>query len=108
MKRRQIDLYCYEVELWEKDDYPWIEAKKLNLPRELIHKLDDVGIIELKKGQVRSDQIHRIFKALRLQRTLGINLPATAVVMELLDRMDEMQEELNVLHRELARLKRER
>ncbi len=106
MKKWQVELYCFEVELCE-EDHTWVDIRKLNLPRDLIAKLGDVGIIEIRSERIRSDQINRIFKALRLKRTLGVSLAATAVIMELLDRMEEMHQELEEMHRELERLKRE-
>lgn len=56
--------------------------------------MDELGVIEIRENMIRVDQVRRIFKALRLQRMLGINLAGTGVILQLLDQIQTLQEEL--------------
>lgn len=93
MKKYQLEIYCFDPETCD-DYYIWIDSENVELPAELLAKMGDLGIVEMKGNQVRADQIRRAYKALRLHRTLGVNLSGTAIILELLDRMEQMQEEL--------------
>lgn len=92
MKKYQLEVFCFDTESCE--DYIWVEMKNVELPAELLLKMADLGIVEIQGQQVRADHIGRAYKALRLHRSLGVNLSGTAVILDLLDRMEKMREEL--------------
>lgn len=92
MKKYQLEVFCFDAGTC--DDYIWVELENVELPPELIIKMADLGIVEIRGQQVRADHIGRAYKALRLHRSLGVNLSGTAVILELLDRLEEMREEL--------------
>ncbi len=92
MKKYQLELFCFDAGIC--DSYIWIDMDDVDLPGELLNKMAELGIIEVKDRQVRADHIGRAYKALRLHRSLGVNLSGTAVILELLDRLEELHEEL--------------
>jgi hypothetical protein len=92
MKKVHLQLYCFEPELCE--EYAWIEIEAVGLSPKILAEMDELGVIEIRENMIRVDQVRRIFKALRLQRMLGINLAGTGVILQLLDQIQTLQEEL--------------
>ncbi len=99
MERYSIELFCFDVGISE-EEYRWIDINRLNISSDLLQKLVELGIIETRENRVRSDQIHRIFKVLRLRRTLGLNLTGAAVILELLEEIEHLKEENQRLRKE--------
>jgi len=70
-------------------------------PAETIIRMVDYGVISPLEGETsRQWRFHRSAliradKALRLKRDLGINLAGTALVLELLDEIDDLNAKLN-------------
>ena len=92
MGKYQLELFCFEVVSCE--NYIWVDLNDVNLPAALLEKMAELGIVEIKGRQIRADHIGRAYKAVRLHRALGVNLSGTAVILDLLDRMDELIEAL--------------
>ena len=76
-------------------------------PAETILKLVDHGIITPYEIESRAKSVHhwqfqrndlvRADKALRLKKDLGINLAGVALVLELMDELNELRNQLNNL-----------
>ncbi len=96
MKKYQVEIYCFDAEICE-EEYRWVELHRLGLPRDLLLKMGDLGIIDIRQHYIRTDQVGRIYKALRLQRALGVNLMGASVILDLLEQMEDLQEELDQL-----------
>lgn len=92
MNKYQLEVFCFDAGTC--DDYIWVELKNVELQPELLSKMADLGIVEIREQKVRADHVLRAYKALRLHRSLGVNLSGTAVILDLLDRMENMREEL--------------
>lgn len=76
------------------------------LPAEQVISMVNHGIIEPIEPQMTSicwqfsgDSIIRVQEAVRLQRDLGINLPGTALVLELLDEVKALRQQVSSLQR---------
>ncbi len=96
MKKYQLEIYCIEAEICESHSI-WVDLDNVELPGEMLLKMADLGIIDIKERQVRADHIGRAYKALRLHRSLGVNFNGAAVILDLLDRIEEMNEKLKQL-----------
>ncbi|CAG5085658.1 chaperone modulator CbpM [Parvicella tangerina] len=71
--------------------------------RTLILTMEEYGLIEVvKEGYVESSYLPRIEKIIRFHSDLDINFEGIDVILNLLDRMDEMNEELIVLRNKLS------
>lgn len=92
MKKYQLEIYCIKAEICESHN--WVDFDSVELPREMLFKMADLGIIDVKGRLVRADHIGRAYKALRLHRSLGVNFNGAAVILDLLDRIEQMSEEL--------------
>jgi len=92
MNKYQLELFCFEV--GNCDSHVWVDLNAVSLPEALLEKMAELGIVEIKGRQIRADHIGRAYKAVRLHRALGVNLSGAAVILDLLDRMDELIEAL--------------
>jgi len=66
---------------------------------DMLKTLHEMGIIEIQEGWIDHRQLQRVYKALRLKNSLGVNMPGAAIILDLLDRIEEMQEEIDRLKR---------
>lgn len=98
MKKYQVEIFCFEAKIWE-EDYNWIDLNDLGLPEELVRRMSETGIVEVRNNRVRSDQISRIYKALRLQKNLGINLAGAGIILNLMEEMESLKDEIERLKR---------
>ena len=98
MKKYQVEIFCFEAKIWE-EDYNWINLNDLGLPEELVRRMSETGIVEVRNNRVRSDQISRIYKALRLQKNLGINLAGAGIILNLMEEMESLKDEIERLKR---------
>jgi MerR family transcriptional regulator/heat shock protein HspR len=66
---------------------------------EMIKILGELGIIEISGDCITPEQLQRIYKLMRLKNCLGANLSGAAIILDLLDRIEELQEEIERLKR---------
>ena len=69
----------------------------------LARRLEELGVVEIEGGCITPAHLRRAYRVLRLWNTLKVNLTGAAIVVELLEQMEEMQEEINRLRREVNR-----
>ena len=84
--------------------YQSVQQEKLNIHSlefhpEMLRLLAELGIIEIHGEAIAPEQLARVYKVLRLRSCLGVNLPGAAVILELLDRIEELQEEIKKLQK---------
>ena len=72
---------------------------QLDLRPELLESFAELGIVEIEAGCITPSELQRAYKALRLRRCLGVNWIGASVILDLLERMEEMQEELRGLRK---------
>jgi chaperone modulatory protein CbpM len=76
-----------------------------NVSEDFIRDLVDFGIIEIqpsiKNIQFTAEDLTRIRKALRLHHDLEINLQGVAVVLELMEELDQLRAELEIFNKKL-------
>lgn len=65
----------------------------------LARRLAELGVIEIDDGLISPVHLTRAFRVLRLINSLGLNVTGASIVVELLEKMEEMQEELNRLRK---------
>jgi MerR family transcriptional regulator/heat shock protein HspR len=78
----------------------WVSAAELDYHPDLLAALADLGVIDLEDGFVPVHQISRIERVFRLRRFLGVNVCGAAVILELLERLDELQEKVRTMEKE--------
>ncbi len=90
-------LYCHT--LGQEEAEHWVNVETLGIHPDLAQWLAELGIIKYSGGQVPAEHAARLWKIMRLRRDLGVNLPGAAIIIELLERIEELQEELERLKR---------
>lgn len=76
-----------------------LAISQLDIQPELLELYHELGIIEIKEGCIQAKQLRRLCKAIRLNMTLGVNLSGTAIILDLLDKLEQLQTENNRLRR---------
>ncbi len=74
-------------------------AKRCGCRVEVVRRLVSFGLVDPVEGYPDSPRfsgtaVSRVARALRLKQDLGLNLNALALVIELLDRIDELEDQL--------------
>lgn len=80
-------------------------CERYNIPKKDLADLIEYGIIEadvenFERSQFDFETLERIFSALRLKQDLGINTPGIALALELLDKIERIEQEIDILKRQ--------
>lgn len=74
-----------------------------NIDEDFLHAMIEHGIIEpTEHFSIDLQNLRRLQSALRLQQDLEINLAGAALVLDLLDEVEQLQNELAILRRHLT------
>ena len=80
-------------------------ASLARLHPEMLERLVEWGLVEPEQSKpellFRETVVPRIWRIMRLRRDLGINWAGIGVVLDLLDRIDEMEREIGWLRKQL-------
>jgi chaperone modulatory protein CbpM len=79
---------------------------KYNIPESLLTEMMEHGLFsnkstDIKHLKLNQKELHRIESAFRLHQDLGVNLPGVVLAIELLEKIERLDEELNILRRHL-------
>jgi len=104
--RYQIVHYRYESRSGSENLVTTGELARLaRLHPEMVDKLVDWGLIEPVKWEPKllfpETAVPRIWRIMRLRRDLGINWSGIGVVLDLLDKIEELEREIAWLRRQL-------
>ena len=78
-------------------DQEWVGIDELPYSEMIIERLAELGAIEIKDKMIPVDQIERVAKILRLRQSLEVSLTGAVIICELMDRLDEMDKEIEGL-----------
>lgn len=79
-------------------------CQKYQISKELLLEMVEYGLFSNKTDtteqlQLNQKDLRTIESAFRLHRDLGINLPGVALALELLEKIDRLNDELNILRK---------
>ena len=77
----------------------WVNAGSLDVHYDIVQVLADLGIVEIRHGLIPLKDVYRLEKLLRLRSSLGINIPGAAVILDLLERIERLEAEVDRLKR---------
>lgn len=97
MKKYFIQIYSHTPS-YDDDDH-WVDVSSLGIHPDIAGHLSEMGVVDYYRGHVPARQVRRLQKLLRLRSNLGVNLPGAAIIMDLLDKMEELREEVERLKR---------
>ncbi|WP_061214112.1 chaperone modulator CbpM [Syntrophomonas wolfei] len=89
---RLVKVYYHSKE--EKIPLSW-----LNLHPDLLKIMEEMGIIELAGDSIKADGLQKIYKMMRLKNLLGVNFNGAAIIVDLLERIEELEDEIEELKR---------
>lgn len=92
-----IQLYRYTLD--PKEDTAWVDIDRLDIHPLLLERLAQWGVVEIRNHKMPEHHLTRIDKVLRLRRSLGVNLPGACVILDLLERIEDLEEEVKRLRR---------
>lgn len=92
-----IQMYCHNLSTG--DEEAWVDLGSLEIHPDLVQQLAEFGIVETRRGLIPAGEVARVQKLLRLRRNLGVNLPGAAIILELLERIEQLQDEIERLKR---------
>jgi len=89
-----------------------VVANILNIHPQTLRQYEKEGLVKPSRtqGRVRlysQKDIDHIKMVLRLTRNLGVNIAGVDIVLQLKEKMDEMQDEINALRDELSKTNRQ-
>ncbi len=82
-------------------------ARATGLHPEQVQKFVEFGLVEAVAGSgphpmFAAATVERLWRIVRLRRDLGVNLAGVAAILEMRERMENLQRELQHLHRRLG------
>ena len=84
---------------YNDDDDEWLPLCELDLHPELLQMLEELGVVEIREETIRPRQLQRVYRMLRLRQTMGVNLPGAAIILDLLERIETLQAEVDRLRK---------
>ena len=88
-----IRVHCH-TDIEEK-----ITTCQLEIHPELLEIYQDLGIIKVEENYISENDWHRLQKILRLKRNCGVNTIGATIIVDLLEKIDQMQDEIDRLRR---------
>ncbi len=94
-KKYYIQIYRHTLPTAE--DSEWVDLESLEIHPDIVQQLVEWGIVEIRGSHVHFRQAVRLQKLMRLRRKLGVNLPGAAIIVDLLERIETLQDEIDRL-----------
>ena len=88
-----IRIHCHT------DEGEPITEWQLEFHPDLLATYEEMGIIELEKDSISFDDLQRLYKILRLRRNCGVNTVGATIIVDLLEKIEKMQDEIERLRR---------
>ncbi len=88
-----VHIHCHA------DNAEIITRFRLEYHPDLLSIYEDLGIIEITDEGIRSDELRRLQKILRLKRNCGVNTAGAAIIVDLLEKIETLQDEIEGLRR---------
>ncbi len=90
----------YDLQLvrlnWESEDHTGrAYMDGLTFQPLLLERLAGLGIIEPKNGMLTWEEAERVQKILRIRQSLGVNLSGAAIIIDLMERLEVLEDEIN-------------
>ncbi|MDI9448703.1 MAG: chaperone modulator CbpM [Pelotomaculaceae bacterium] len=97
MLEKKYYIQIYRHTLPTAEDSEWVELESLEIHPDIVQQLVEWGIVEIRGSHVHFRQAVRLQKLMRLRRKLGVNLPGAAIIVDLLERIETLQDEIDRL-----------
>jgi MerR family transcriptional regulator/heat shock protein HspR len=82
---------------YHNDDEEGLPLGELDIHPELLQMLEELGVVEIREQTIRPRQLQQVYRMLRLRQTMGVNLSGAAIIIDLLERIETLQAEVDRL-----------
>jgi MerR family transcriptional regulator, heat shock protein HspR len=72
---------------------------RLEFHPDVLAAYEELGIIEVKNDSIRFEDLQRLHKILRLKKNCGVNTIGASIIVDLLEKIENLQDELDRLRR---------
>ena len=93
MTKYSLQLYLHSI----KEEM--LDVNELEVHPEIIGKLSDLGIVEVIDGCIGPENLYRVRKMIRLKNSFSLNWQGAAIILDLLEQIEELQEEIEQLRK---------
>ncbi len=76
-----------------------ITGYRLEYHPDLLSIYEEMGIIEVTDEGIRSGDLHRLQKILRLKRNCGVSTVGATIIVDLLEKIENLQDEVESLRK---------
>ena len=83
-----IHIHCH-TEVGER-----ISACSLEIHPDLLAAYQEMGIIEVRDDSIGYEDLRRLHRMLRLKKNTGVNTVGASIIVDLLDKIENLQDEL--------------
>lgn len=98
---KEYYLQIYHHTLRSGEEHEWIHLSELEIHPDILAQLVELGVVEISKEQVPAYQVASIHKILRLRGAMGVNIPGAVIILDLLERIESLQDELERIRKRL-------
>ena len=88
-----VRIYCH-IDRGEK-----VAACSLEIHPEQLAIYEEMGLIEIREETISYDDLRRLQRILRLKRNCGVNTIGASIIVDLLDKIENLQDEIERLRR---------
>ncbi len=74
-----------------------LPVSQLDFHPELLEILEEMGILKIKDECIDTGDLRKLNKVMRLKSFLGVNLTGAAIIADLLERIEDLEEEIKYL-----------
>lgn len=89
------------IKIYYHNQYEQMPLVDLGIHPGLLTIFQELGIVEAGVETIDTREAGRIHRMMRLKEMLGVNLNGAAIIIDLLERIEELEDELERLQREV-------
>lgn len=87
------------IKIYYENSEEMFPLSNLEFNPDLLKTLAEMGIVSLNQEYISSSELRRVKRLLRLRGLLGVNVTGAAIILDLLDRIEVLETEVQSLKR---------
>lgn len=85
------------IKIYYESSEELFPLSSLEFNPDFLFHLAELGIITLQQDMISAGELRRLQRILRLKSALGVNLTGAAIILDLLDRIETLETEIQSL-----------
>lgn len=87
------------IKIYYESSEEMIPLSSLEYSPDFLKALAEMGVITLKHDYISCSELRKVNRLLRLRNLLGVNVSGAAIILDLLDRIEALEAEIQALKR---------